>query len=106
VSRFCLLSLRAALRQTVTDYAETEMSQKRASTATASQPAPKRGRTGGKSGASHAKLTFKSPAEFFAENKNIAGFDKYVTLHVWLCNSAVPADVLNCFAAPLSSPLT
>lgn len=39
-------------------------------------PTPKRARvSNGRTSSSHAKLTFKSPAEFFAENKNIAGFD-------------------------------
>jgi hypothetical protein len=51
---------------------------KRGAAGSAAGPAPKRGRAGPKGGLSHAKLTFKSPAEFFAENKNIAGFDKYV----------------------------
>lgn len=35
----------------------------------------KTSKTGGKGGGAGDKLQQKSPAEFFAENKNIAGFD-------------------------------
>lgn len=68
--------------------ADASASQKRSATGTGAQSAAKRGRTGAKSAASHAKLTFKSPAEFFAENKNIAGFDKYAFTPPQPCASA------------------
>lgn len=66
----------ASLLRAMVGAADGAASLKRSAAGNGSESVAKRGRTGGKSGASHAKLTFKSPAEFFAENKNIAGFDK------------------------------
>ena len=43
-----------------------------------------------------AKLEFKSPAEFFANNKNIAGFDNVSELEIlWASEVISPMTILN-----------
>eukprot|EP00177_Eucheuma_denticulatum_P008854 GFKZ01016072.1.p1 GENE.GFKZ01016072.1~~GFKZ01016072.1.p1 ORF type:complete len:719 (-),score=110.52 GFKZ01016072.1:1545-3701(-) len=69
--------------------------------AKAAGPTSKRPRTGNKKPSDgNTKLKFKSPAEFFAENKNIAGFDNpgkslYTTIRELVENGLDAAEAVN-----------
>lgn len=73
---------------------------KRKSSASLSASTSKRPRTGPSSSGNGVKLKFKSPAEFFAENKNIAGFDNpgkslYTTIRELVENALDAAEAID-----------